>query len=76
MALTRPTTVPNRTTKTSGHIKVLAPPYEACAKCGNMNSADVGTLWRVADERGCTLQCDACGHCQPYPTVGPDAPLD
>lgn len=61
MALTRPTTVPNLTTKTSGHIKVLAPPFERCPKCGNMNNAETGTLWRVADERGCHQECDLCG---------------
>ena len=62
MELTLPTTPPNPMTKTSGHVKILAPPFQACVKCGNMNRQDVGTLWRVADERGTHLECDACGH--------------
>lgn len=59
------TTRQNPMTKTSaprGYIKILAPPYEACPKCGDMNGADVGRLWRVADERGCHLECETCGH--------------
>lgn len=56
-----PTMIKNR----SAHgltVRILAPPFERCPKCGNMSSADAGTLWRVADERGCHLECDACGH--------------
>lgn len=53
---------PSPMTRISGlHIKLLAPPFEQCAKCGNMNSADGGTLWRVCDERGTAIECDICG---------------
>lgn len=61
MEPTLPTTVPNRTTKTSGHIKILAPPFDKCPHCGNMNNADSGSLWRIADERGAGLECSICG---------------
>jgi hypothetical protein len=62
------TTPPDLTikTKTRPHhgctVRILAPPFESCVKCGNMNNADAGTLFRVADERGAHLECDACGH--------------
>ena len=49
----------------NGYIKILAPPYEACPKCGEMNHADSGGLWRTADERGVHLDCDVCGTSMP-----------
>jgi DNA-directed RNA polymerase subunit M/transcription elongation factor TFIIS len=65
MEPTLPTPRPNLTTKTSAHkgrVRILAPPCEACPKCGDMNHGEVGRLYRVADERGCHLECDTCGH--------------
>lgn len=58
--------MPQNLTTTKNHygftVRILAPPCERCPKCGNMNSQDAGTLYRVADERGAHLECDACGH--------------
>ena len=49
------------TTSPCGHIKILAPPFESCHKCGTMNTDDAGSLWRVVDERGMHFECDLCG---------------
>ena len=59
-----PTKPQNQTMKTSvpGYAKILAPPYEACPRCGDMSGDIIGRVWRVSDERGTHLECDSCGH--------------
>ena len=47
-------------TNPSGHIAILAPPFERCPKCGTMNNGESGSLWRVADKYGMHLECDVC----------------
>lgn len=53
------------TVKTSprGYVKILAPPFEPCPKCGSLNTDKSGSVWRVAyadgDARG---ECDCCAY--------------
>lgn len=47
---------------TTGFVKILAPPFEPCPQCLQMNTDKVGRLFRVADERGPHLECDDCGY--------------
>lgn len=49
-----------------GCVRLLAPPYERCPKCGEMNSDVGGNLWRVVDERSVALECDICATRTPY----------
>ena len=66
--LRRPRQNQTMTTNHSGHIRILAPPFEHCPGCDAMNTADTGSLWRVTDERGLHLECDACGLFRVAPT--------
>ena len=55
----------------SGYVRVPAPPYEVCDKCGAANHGRAETVWRVADARGSHKECDCCGHDWDYaPPVG------
>lgn len=54
-------TIQNQTTP-NGHVKIPAPPYEACPRCGEMNTDRKARVWRVADERGPHHECDVCAH--------------
>ena len=45
----------------SGYVRIPAPPYELCPKCGACNPDDrCVSVWRVADRRGSHAECDVC----------------
>lgn len=55
---------------TPGYLKVLAPPFVACKKCGEMNEEKKGRLWYVTDGDGLTVQCDTCAYVEKRPNEG------
>lgn len=63
-----PTTIKNP----SAHgltVRIPAPPFERCPKCGEMNNENGGNLWRVADNFGTYLDCTVCATCTPTPAT-------
>ena len=57
-----PVPIQTPTTRTSGYVKIPAPPFEACPHCQEMNTDRIFRVWRVADERGLHFECDSCSH--------------
>ena len=54
-----------------GYVKVPAPPYECCPKCGASNHGRSHSVWRVADGSGGHGECDVCASQWPL-VVAPD----
>lgn len=48
-----------------GYVRIPSPPFEACPKCGEMNTPTVFRVFRVADERGLHGECEVCAHAWP-----------
>jgi rubredoxin len=47
----------------SGYVRLPAPPYELCPKCGAANHGRAELVWRVAlSGGGGQMECDCCAH--------------